>query len=234
MLPTICVAGTAGWVAACVRFRGQVCRWRGRLAEANRAARRDRLTGLDNRAGLEAAWRQLRRDGRADVVVLLADVDGLKPVNDTLGHAAGDQLIQAVAARLGEFAAPAGCAARLGGDEFVVVVPAGVLAGGPAEVAEQLRRRVCARPVAIDARLLELRLSVGATLASTRTDLYEVLPAADAAMYQAKTSGSGTHVADLTAADTAAQPDDRRRDAAHARRLAAVPAAPPLTSGEAS
>ncbi|WP_281155668.1 GGDEF domain-containing protein [Streptomyces sp. HYC2] len=82
-------------------------------------ARRDPLTGLWTRDGFTRRARHLLRDGRA--VVVLADVDRFKQVNDTHGHAAGDALLAATAARLAHGMGRSGVAGRLGGDEFAAV-----------------------------------------------------------------------------------------------------------------
>lgn len=99
----------AGW-------SGHVWWLRRRLA----AARRDPLTGLFTRDAFTARATRLIRDEQA--VVILADVDDFKQVNDVHGHAAGDALLRAVAQRLAHYAGPGGVAGRLGGDEFVAVV----------------------------------------------------------------------------------------------------------------
>nr|WP_274390195.1 GGDEF domain-containing protein [Streptomyces adustus] len=97
-------------------------------------ARRDPLTGLPGRDALMARTDRLARTRREQLHVLVADADGLKRVNDTLGHAAGDTLIAAIGHRLGAWAtARSGLAARLGGDEFgaVLLLP-------PAETTQEL------------------------------------------------------------------------------------------------
>lgn len=84
------------------------------------SARRDPLTGLWTREGFARRAAVLLRDPRA--VVVLADVDHFKHVNDTHGHAAGDALLRATAGRLAHYTGPTGVAGRLGGDEFAAVV----------------------------------------------------------------------------------------------------------------
>lgn len=108
VLPIV-VPVVAGW---CLH----VHRLRRRLS----AARRDPLTGLWTREAFTTRATRLLRDERA--VVILADVDDFKQVNDHHGHAAGDALLAAVARRLGHYAGPDGVAGRLGGDEFAAIV----------------------------------------------------------------------------------------------------------------
>ncbi|MFF4137539.1 diguanylate cyclase domain-containing protein [Streptomyces mirabilis] len=87
------------------------------------AARKDPLTGLPGRHVLTDRTERLARTHREQLHVLVADADGLKTVNDSLGHAAGDVLIAAIGHRLGAWAAArGGLAARLGGDEFGAVL----------------------------------------------------------------------------------------------------------------
>jgi diguanylate cyclase (GGDEF)-like protein len=103
-------------------------------------ARRDVLTGLRNRLAWEEALAH-HADKPAPVGVVLADVDGLKATNDTLGHDAGDRLLVAVAAAISDATPNEGgaIAARLGGDEFGIMLP-GALASRTASVADALRR----------------------------------------------------------------------------------------------
>jgi diguanylate cyclase (GGDEF)-like protein/PAS domain S-box-containing protein len=91
-----------------------------RLTHLAYAATHDPLTGLLNRAGLLAQLQALLTEGRSASVALL-DLDRLKAVNDTYGHATGDLLLQEIAAVLTEITEPDGLACRLAGDEFVVV-----------------------------------------------------------------------------------------------------------------
>lgn len=99
----------AGWTAHFAWFRRRLD-----------TARRDPLTGLWTRDGFTRRATALLRDPAA--VVVLADVDRFKQVNDTHGHAAGDALLKATAARLAHYTGPSGVAGRLGGDEFAAVV----------------------------------------------------------------------------------------------------------------
>ncbi|MFJ3141491.1 GGDEF domain-containing protein [Streptomyces halstedii] len=90
------------------------------LRRSLRSARRDPLTGLHTRDGFTRRATALLKDPRA--VVVLADVDRFKQINDNYGHAAGDALLRATADRLAHYVGKAGVAGRLGGDEFAAVV----------------------------------------------------------------------------------------------------------------
>ncbi|RQW82017.1 GGDEF domain-containing protein, partial [Micromonospora globispora] len=147
------------------------------LAALQRAARRDPLTGLANRAGLADAWTQLA-PVRPWVVVV--DLDGFKPVNDTHGHAAGDVVLTAVAHRLRTVH---GVAARLGGDEYAALV----CDPDPTAAARQLAAAIAA-PVRLPSGVaVAVTASIGLAPASP-AGLAASLADADAAMYRAKTT----------------------------------------------
>jgi GGDEF domain-containing protein len=124
----------------------RVTRLRGELVASISRAEEDQLTGLGNRHFLQRFLGDT--DRAADLLVLLADVDGLKFVNDTYGHEAGDALLSTVAATLREHSRPTDVVVRWGGDEFIVLVPdAGVMAGSAAlAVGERLAEAVRACP----------------------------------------------------------------------------------------
>ncbi|WBC13366.1 GGDEF domain-containing protein [Micromonospora sp. WMMA1998] len=150
------------------------------LAALQRSALRDPLTGLANRAGLADAWTQLA-PLRPWVVVV--DLDGFKPVNDTHGHAAGDLVLTAVAARL---RTAHGLAARLGGDEFAALL----LDTDPAAAARRLAAAIAA-PVRLPSGVaVSVTASIGLAPASP-SGLAAALANADAAMYRAKTTRTG-------------------------------------------
>jgi diguanylate cyclase (GGDEF)-like protein len=157
----------------------------------------DALTGLPNRTlfheRLEAALAEARWAGRL-VAVLQLDLDHFKSVNDTLGHAAGDHLLQIVGNRLRGAVRATDTVARLGGDEFVIVL--GGLGSGDeaARVAEQLIR-LLGEPVTYQGDTLHTGTSVGITLFPDDDDAPEqLIKNADIALYQAKERGRGTHV----------------------------------------
>ncbi|MFJ8050031.1 GGDEF domain-containing protein [Streptomyces luteogriseus] len=151
-------------------------------------ARKDPLTGLWTRDAFTRRARRLLRDPRA--VVVLADVDHFKQINDTHGHAAGDALLAKVAARLAHGTAPGGVVGRLGGDEFAAVV---VDRDGAAGDRLDVLARVLARPVDT-APEVHTTVSLGWVRAADHPgeDLSALLRRADEAMYAAKRSGRST------------------------------------------
>ncbi len=136
---------------------------------------RDPLTGLLNRAGLDTQidtlWRT--RAPRDRVVVLFADVDDLKSVNDSLGFTAGDDLLREVARRLRTCTRDEDLIARTGGDEFVVVTTLATDNPRGADVVIERLRQELSGPVAVGRNVVPLSVSVGAT---TLADLSEALP----------------------------------------------------------
>jgi diguanylate cyclase (GGDEF)-like protein len=153
----------------------------------------DTLTGLPNRALiLDRTEQMLARARRTNVSVaaLFIDLDGFKTVNDTLGHGFGDQLLQAVAARLGVTMRESDSIGRLGGDEFVVLVDGSTMDSGPELVAERLLA-VLREPFFLEGSSggpLTLTASIGIA-AGLRSSATLLLRDADIALYQAKADG---------------------------------------------
>jgi diguanylate cyclase (GGDEF)-like protein len=160
-----------------------------REEQARRLAYHDALTGLANRALLQDRLRQsLAQAQRAcqQVALLLIDLDGFKRINDTLGHGAGDRLLQAVAARLSASIREADTACRHGGDEFVIMLPGVDDAAMVDAVVDKVRARL-SEPHVIDGHEIRITASVGAALYPAHGASYEPLMShADAAMYLAK------------------------------------------------
>ena len=151
----------------------------------------DTLTGLPNRALiLDRTEQMLARARRTYVPVaaLFIDLDGFKDVNDSLGHAVGDQLLQAVAARLTATMRESDSIGRLGGDEFVVLVDGTTMDVGPELVAERLLE-ILREPFEVEVGgALRLTASIGIA-AGMRPSATELLRDADIALYQAKAAG---------------------------------------------
>jgi diguanylate cyclase (GGDEF)-like protein len=151
----------------------------------------DALTGLPNRVLFtDRVGETLARaaDGAAWPAVLFLDLDDFKSINDTLGHAAGDELLTAVAGRVRASVRPGDIPARLGGDEFAVLIENAV-DGEPERVAARLVEALRA-PFSVQGREVAVTGSVGIASAELRTETAdELLRNADIAMYGAKANG---------------------------------------------
>jgi diguanylate cyclase (GGDEF)-like protein/PAS domain S-box-containing protein len=152
----------------------------------------DVLTGLPNRAlfmrRMTEALQQAERLG-GSVAVLLIDLDGFKNVNDTLGHPAGDELLQRAAERLRGCILEGDTLARLGGDEFAIVIPAGT----PVHATAVGGRAITAlrRPISAAGQEVRVSASIGVAQLEGHQTAEELLGDADIAMYAAKKSGKG-------------------------------------------
>ncbi|MDP2883054.1 MAG: EAL domain-containing protein [Azonexus sp.] len=154
-------------------------------------AHHDALTGLPNRVLFDdrltnAIEQAIRSDQRC--LLLFLDLDGFKVINDTLGHAVGDELLRAVSERLKSVLRSSDTIARLGGDEFVI------LAGSVnPEYAAQLARKILDRlriPIPVAGELLSVTGSIGiAVYPENGADSQQLMRAADMAMYKAKAEG---------------------------------------------
>ncbi|MBG6178962.1 EAL domain-containing protein [Arthrobacter sp. CAN_A1] len=175
------------------RAKESEARWAAAEAGLQHLALHDALTGLLNRAGLiqelgDTLSKEPSPDGRA--VVLFVDLDHFKAVNDSLGHAAGDELLGAVAGRLRGAVSEPLRVSRLSGDEFVVVemvsdtAEVGTVAG---RLLESLRP-----PIMIEGLEVVVDASIGAAVFEDGDTPERLLRRADIAMYQAKASGRNT------------------------------------------
>jgi diguanylate cyclase (GGDEF)-like protein len=156
----------------------------------------DPLTDLPNRAllhdRLDQATRIATRE-KTTLALLLLDLNGFKEINDTLGHHAGDRVLQCVASRLRATLREADTVARLGGDEFAVLLPFADL-DGALLTAQKLLQEV-EQPCVIDHRSLSVRASLGiASFPEHGGSADTLLQKADVAMYVAKTDGVGISV----------------------------------------
>jgi len=152
----------------------------------------DALTGLPNRLllyqRLTEALARARHDGRG-LAILFLDLDQFKVVNDTLGHAAGDRLLQDVAGRLRRVVGEGDTVARVGGDEFTLLLP-GIAAGPEATRVAQRLLDAIALPAEVEGRRLYATTSIGISLFPADGDDPEtLLTRADIAMYRAKELG---------------------------------------------
>ena len=160
-----------------------------RLREASAT---DELTGVLNRrelmARLQIEFGRARRYGHP-FVLLFADLDRFKRVNDEHGHEAGDEVLKDIAHRLREGTRPADIVGRYGGEEFVI----GLVQTGPEramKIAERLRRAISLQPVAYGDESIGMTISIGvAPLREFTPDLAALIVEADAALYRAKSKG---------------------------------------------
>lgn len=161
-------------------------------------ASHDVLTGLHNRASytvcLKNALRRSKHKKAAGIAVLFLDLDGFKMVNDSLGHAAGDELLKATAGRLLECVRAIDTVARLGGDEFTILLEDLENVAQAVRVAERIEEKL-SEPFEIDGQEIFISTSIGvATTEIAYEDAGEMLRDADAAMYQAKARGKSCFV----------------------------------------
>lgn len=152
----------------------------------------DPLTKIPNRRHFEEqAQDEFVRCQRTHqpMSLLLLDVDHFKWINDTHGHAAGDEVLRVFSDALAEQVRRIDVVGRLGGEEFAVVMP-GADRERAEEAAERLRARVAGLRIDMPTGLVRLTVSIGVTECDVWTEhLAEALARADVAMYQAKTSG---------------------------------------------
>ena len=168
-----------------------------RAARLQELLLKDPLTGLFNRNGLfDHGQRVLdrTRTSHTTAAVLWVDLDGLKRINDHFGHAAGDALIQATAARLRDAFGPDAVCARLGGDEFGIVLPNLPSTRLAVDLASHALERLRA-PYALSGQEFRASGSIGVALYPRHAlTLEELLRLADIAMYRAKSRGRDTQV----------------------------------------
>ena len=160
--------------------------------ELRRLATTDALTGIANRRCLmELGAQELQRAQRTGepVCVLMLDIDHFKQINDSLGHPAGDAVIQALAGLCSESIRTMDAVGRLGGEEFAILLPA---TGGPGalELAERLRIRVAAHAVPWEGTTIRFTVSIGVAQRDTHSaDFAALIGSADQALYRAKNTG---------------------------------------------
>jgi len=159
-------------------------------------ASHDWLTGLANRAGLEARLDEILSNVRpreAEAAVLLLDIDRFKDVNDTLGHMEGDEVLREVAERLEAIVCPPDIVARLGSDEFAIVKVSDNASRAARTVSEQVLAAF-ASPFHLDEDVAHIGVSIGIAVTShTGTRREEILRRADIALHDAKKRGAGRY-----------------------------------------
>lgn len=205
-----------------LRLRRALDRSHRKLRQLHASARVDSLTGLLNRAAFMrtldkalVSW----RNGGPPVAVLLIDLDRFKTVNDTHGHAAGDDVLLETARRLGNFHESNTTVARLGGDEFVLMLEDD-RGGIPGRVGRRLLDMLSS-PIPIVSGFVRVGATIGLATSNDRTVTSEaLLHAADVALYDAKRSARGTMRAFESGMDEALK--DRRTLEADLQRAMAA------------
>ena len=159
-----------------------------RISRLERLADTDELTGALNRRGFESALKrhlaEARRHDESGVLVIV-DLDGFKPINDTYGHRAGDEVLRQVTRLLMESVRETDYVGRLGGDEFAILLTRTSPLDG-IERAESLDRRVNGMCVNWDGRMIAPRASFGIQTYGPSVDGEELIGQADEAMYRIK------------------------------------------------
>ncbi|MBO9685677.1 MAG: diguanylate cyclase [Mitsuaria chitosanitabida] len=161
--------------------------------DAQHLSRCDALTGLPNRRGLRAWFSEAReRPSRpASLAVAYLDLDGFKPVNDALGHDAGDEVLRVVGARLSSALRDGDLAVRLGGDEFVLTLTSVSDESDARQVLERLRQSIRG-PIRLESGgTVSVDASVGLAMGGPGDALDELMHRADEALYAAKRAGKG-------------------------------------------
>lgn len=160
--------------------------------ENERRASLDVLTGLANRAGLEAALDRICTGARAHdsaAALFYIDMDDFKIINDTHGHAAGDHVLKTIAQRMRGMLRVDDVAARIGGDEFIVLAT-GIDATAALRLGNHLLRDVGQPIVLTDGSRVSVGLSIGiAIISGANRKAQAILDSADAALYRAKARG---------------------------------------------
>ena len=195
LLRAFAVAGPDGSAVRIVGSLVDIDRRKGLEEQLRHAALYDTVTGLPNRRlfleRLGWAVEQTRRGEGARFAVVFLDLDGFKLINDSLGHLAGDQLLQAVGERLRSDLRSVDTAARFGGDEFAVLL-FGLKAEAVASIVERLQEEI-AVTVVLGGHEVSVTASVGIATSDTGyTSAEDVLRDADIAMYHAKDAERGT------------------------------------------
>ncbi len=184
-----------GKVLGCFSLMTDITEYKLTEERIQRVAHHDTLTGLPNRAlfndRLDQAIRVAKRDSR-QFALLFLDLDKFKRANDTLGHSAGDELLQAVAARIQHQVRESDTVARIGGDEFTVILR-NITRRENAEIVARKIIAALAMPFQLGSQKqsVDIGTSIGiAVYPADAQDADALVKAADAAMYSAKQTGN--------------------------------------------
>jgi len=178
--------------------KGEATRLAGSVTDVTDARSRDALTGLPNRVlfldRLEQSFLRARRDPEYRFAVLFVDLDRFKNINDSLGHAAGDALLEGIARRLERCTRAIDTVARLGGDEFTILLDDAREPDGALRVANRIVEEL-SHAFHIEGRDVFTGASVGIALSGPHYEKPgDLLRDADTAMYRAKSEGKGRFV----------------------------------------
>lgn len=158
--------------------------------EIQRLAQHDPLTGLVNRTQCELSFRRaIAKSPQQSVALLFIDLDNFKPINDALGHQAGDEVLQKLASLLQQQLSEQDVLSRFGGDEFVVILSQWQ---DSAELEQRIQNLLqsCQQEFLVQQHKIQLSASIGVTLSpADGTDFHLLCKKADTAMYQAKKMG---------------------------------------------
>lgn len=172
-----------------ILFKEEYTRSQTRLAVVEKYANTDHLTGLPNRLGLKLDLERRLAGGDGRFAVLFIDFDGFKVVNDSLGHAGGDKLLEQVASRLKSVTRGDDFIARFSGDEFVIVVDSLATTNSATSVANRAMAAL-AQPFDIQGNYITLSASIGISFyPNDSIDAETLIRYADSAMYRVKRSG---------------------------------------------
>jgi diguanylate cyclase (GGDEF)-like protein/PAS domain S-box-containing protein len=187
--------GVQGKVLGCFSVLADITEHKLAEERIQRVAHHDSLTGLPNRLlfndRLDQAISLAKRNSR-QFALLYLDLDKFKPVNDTLGHAVGDELLQGVATRIRQQVRESDTVARVGGDEFAVILPE-IARRGEAEIVTRKISAALATPFQLGSQKQSVCIGASIGIAVYPADALDadaLVKAADAAMYNAKQAGS--------------------------------------------
>jgi diguanylate cyclase (GGDEF)-like protein len=188
-VPVLAGGAVVLFVLVIARLRGVVTVLSRTLRAVEEQANTDQLTGLANRRSFHDRWQRELDRGAVRSALLYVDLDGFKPVNDALGHTAGDTVLTAVADRLRTMVRADDMVARLGGDEFAVIL--GDTDDESAHLVAQRIVEALADPFPCQNLPITIGASVGVVVGRRGDDPEVLLRRADAAMYAAKAAGRG-------------------------------------------
>jgi len=179
-------------LAEVARLRGEVARLEQRVETLDRLAHQDALIEVPNRRGfmrqLERMVDRVTRYGDR-AAMLFVDIDGLKMINDTFGHPAGDEALIQVANMLSGGVRKSDCVARLGGDEFGILLER-ASEEDARETATRLVSRVAGSEFCFDGACLPLSVAIGVAVIEPDDSAVSVLARADQAMYEKKAAAA--------------------------------------------